>query len=168
MTEEKMEQPAGVTQAVQVNEKVQTKSQKVKLYILLHLLLMMFSAMGICSKIAANQEFMSPKFIFYYGLMLAILAIYAFAWQQVIKRLSLTTAFANKAVIVVWGMIWGVVAFQEHISVGKIVGSIIIIVGIVLFSMAEKPSGVNFTVVEEQEEQKMAGQKSIKQTKEDE
>ncbi len=117
----------------------QTKSQKVRLYIVLHLLLMMFSVMGICSKIAANQEFMSFKFILYYGLMLAILAIYAVAWQQIIKRLPLTTAFANKAVTVVWGMVWGVVAFQEHISLNKVIGSMIIIAGIVLYSRAEEP-----------------------------
>ena len=81
---------------------------------------------------------MSFKFILYYGLMLAILAIYAFAWQQVIKRLPLTTAFANKAVTVVWGMVWGVVAFKEHISLNKVIGSIVIILGIILYSMTEK------------------------------
>lgn len=121
--------------------KSQTKSQKVKLYIVLHLLLMMFSVMGICSKTAANQEFMSFPFLFYYGLMLAILAVYAVAWQQIIKRLPLTTAFANKAVTVVWGMVWGVVAFREHISLNKVIGSVIIILGIVLYSKAGEPEG---------------------------
>lgn len=122
----------------EVNTIQPTKSQKVKLYLLLHLLLMMFSVMGIFSKLAAGQAFMSFKFILYYGLMLAILAIYAFAWQQVIKRLPLTTAFANKAVTVVWGMVWGVVAFKEHISLNKVIGSIVIIGGIILYSMTEK------------------------------
>ena len=121
----------------EVNTIQPTKSQKVKLYLLLHLLLMMFSVMGIFSKLAAGQAFMSFKFILYYGLMLAILAIYAFAWQQVIKRLPLTTAFANKAVTVVWGMVWGVVAFKEHISLNKVIGSIVIIGGIILYSMTE-------------------------------
>ena len=106
---------------------------------MLHLLLMMFSVMGICSKTAANQEFMSFPFLFYYGLMLAILAVYAVAWQQIIKRLPLTTAFANKAVTVVWGMVWGVVAFREQISLNKVIGSVIIILGIVLYSKAGEP-----------------------------
>ncbi len=116
-----------------------SKTQKVKLYIVLHLLLMMFSVMGICSKTAANQEFMSVPFIVYYGLMLAILAVYAVAWQQIIKRLPLTTAFANKAVTVIWGMVWGVVAFHEHISLNQVIGSIIIILGIVLYSKVGEP-----------------------------
>ncbi len=128
LTEEQM------TNDSELKEDKISKSQKVKLYFLLHLLLMMFSVMGICSKIAANQEFMSFRFILYYGLMLAILAIYAVAWQQIIKRLPLTTAFANKAVTVVWGMVWGVVAFQEHIAVNQVIGSVIIIAGIILYS----------------------------------
>lgn len=143
ITEEEIRQPKeeSVEVAGQQAEfrQTPTKSQKVKLYIVLHLLLMMFSVMGIFSKIAANQEFMSFKFVLYYGLMLATLAIYAVAWQQIIKRLPLTTAFANKAVTVVWGMIWGVVAFREHISLNKVIGSIIIIMGIVLYSKAEEP-----------------------------
>ncbi len=132
----------------------QSKAQKVKLYILLHLLLMMFSAVGICSKTAAAQEFMSFKFIVLYGVMLLILAVYAFAWQQVIKRLPLTTAFANKAVTVVWGMVWGVVAFQEHISLNKVLGSAIIIAGIILYSKAgdaEEQKGSATAAVKEDE-----------------
>ena len=39
--------------------------------------------------------------------MLAALVAYAFGWQQVIKHLPLTTAYANKAVTVVWGILLG-------------------------------------------------------------
>ncbi|MCO7108745.1 hypothetical protein NIA69_05595 [Gemmiger formicilis] len=50
---------------------------------------------------------MSAAFIVLYGLMLLALVTYAVGWQQVIKHLPLTTAYANKAVTVVWGILLG-------------------------------------------------------------
>ena len=38
------------------------------------------------------------------------LVVYAVGWQQVIKHLPLTTAYANKAVTVVWGILLGLAA----------------------------------------------------------
>lgn len=67
---------------------------------------MLYSTSGIFSKLAANAEIMSSKFVFCYIIILLLLATYAVGWQQVIKRLPLTTAFANKAVTVVWGILW--------------------------------------------------------------
>ena len=46
--------------------------------------------------------------------------------------MSLTTAYANKAVLVIWGMVWGNLIFQEAISVQMILGAIIILVGVYL------------------------------------
>ena len=66
-----------------------------------------------------------------------LLGFYAIAWQQIIKRLALTTAFANKAVTIVWGIIWGIIFFQEHVSVNQIVGAIIVIIGVVMYAIAD-------------------------------
>ena len=59
-------------------------------------------------------------------------------WQQIIKRIPLTTAFANKAVTVVWGLVWGALIFREPITPGKIVGVLLIVAGVVLFSSEER------------------------------
>ena len=64
-----------------------------------------------------------------------MLGIYAIAWQQIIKRLPLTFAYANKAIGVIWGMFWGLVAFGESITPKKIIGAVIVIAGIVLYSL---------------------------------
>ena len=77
---------------------------RAKTLIALHLLLLVYSLSGIFSKNAAHEPFLSPMFILLYGGMLAILFIYAIGWQQILKRLSLSMAFANKAVTVIWGM----------------------------------------------------------------
>ncbi len=111
--------------------------KNVKLLILLHLLLALFSLTGVASKFAAGQPFLSPKFILYYGITLLGLFIYAFAWQQIIKRMPLVTAYANKGATVIWGIIWGYMIFSEEITVKKLVGAAVIICGIVLIVTAD-------------------------------
>ena len=83
--------------------------QRKKLFVLLalHIMLMFFSMSGIASKLAAGERFLSGKFILYYGIIIALLGVYAIVWQQIIKRLPLTTAYSNRAVTIVWGIIWG-------------------------------------------------------------
>ena len=114
-----------------------TKS-KLKVLFLLHIMLMIYSMSGICSKMAAGQPFLSFKFCVYYGLIIILLGFYAVGWQQIIKRLPLTTAFANKAVTVVWGIIWGFVFFQEKVTAGKIIGAVKVITGVVIYARADE------------------------------
>lgn len=114
------------------------KTGKIKTLILLHLMLMFFSLCGICSKSAALQPFFSIKFFLLYGLMIFILGIYAIGWQQIIKRLPLTTAYANRAVTIIWGLVWGYFFFGESITPGKITGILLIVCGIVIYALSDK------------------------------
>ena len=108
-----------------------------KTLLLLHVLLLFMSLADVASKFAAGYDFASIGFIVCYALVLIILAGYALGWQQVIKRMPLTTAYANRGITVVWGIFWGAVFFHEAITPFKIIGAIMIIVGVVLFSKAD-------------------------------
>lgn len=114
--------------------------QHLKPYFELHFLLMVYSLSSVCSKLAGNQEFLSLPFCLSYGCVLILLLFYAIGWQQIIKRLPLTTAFSNKAVTVVWGIIWGAVFFQEPITIKKVIGAVLIIAGVVLYARADAAS----------------------------
>ena len=103
---------------------------KIKSFIELHVLLIIYSLGGICSKFAGQSKFLSLRFFLFYGMVFLILAVYAIVWQQILKKLPLVTAYANKAVTVVWGLIWGMLIFKEKITINNIVGALIIIVGI--------------------------------------
>lgn len=105
--------------------------------IALHVLLFFYSFSGFTSKFAAQQPTMSFGFFAWYGAMLAVLAVYALGWQQILKRLPLTVAFANKAVTVVWGIVWGVLLFGESVTVPMVIGGILVIAGVVLFAIAD-------------------------------
>ncbi len=110
---------------------------RVKTLFALHMLLMVYSTSGILSKLAAGAEFLSMEFCLYYGGVLFLLGIYAIGWQQILKRLPLTTAFSNKAVTIVWGIVWGALFFFEPITLPKVIGAFLIIAGVVLFSHAD-------------------------------
>lgn len=106
-------------------------------FILLHILLMIYSLGGIFSKKAAGEFFLSLRFCLYYGGVIVLLAVYAFVWQQLIKRIPLTVAYANKAVTLVWGLVWGWLFFGESITPGKIIGIIMVMAGVVIYSVAD-------------------------------
>lgn len=112
-------------------------TKRLKTLFALHLLLMVYSMSGICSKLAAGYDFLSPGFLLCYGGVLALLGFYALGWQQILKRLPLTTAYANRAVAVVWGIIWGFLFFSEPVNLFKLAGAALIIVGVVVFSYAD-------------------------------
>ena len=108
-------------------------SKNTKTILALNALLMFFSLGGIFSKLASRQPFLSLKFILCYGILLLIMFVYAIGWQQVIKRLPLTTAYANRAVTIVWGIIWGLLIFNEKLNAGKVIGAFIVIAGVILY-----------------------------------
>lgn len=115
---------------------METKKQKniAVYYILLHILLLMFSFSGVCSKFAGRQNFFSVAWILLYGASLFILFLYSIFWQQVLKVLPLVSAYANRAITVVWGIVWGCLIFGEQITIGKVIGAIMVLAGIVLFA----------------------------------
>ena len=108
-------------------------NKNTKTILALNVLLMFFSLGGIFSKLASKQPFLSLKFILCYGALLFIMFVYAIGWQQVIKRLPLTMAYANRAITIVWGIIWGLLFFNEKLNVGKIIGAVIVIAGVLLY-----------------------------------
>lgn len=107
-------------------------------YLGLHLLLMFYAVGGIFSKKAANAEFLSIEYIGSYGMVLAILMIYAVFWQMILKKIPLTVAMANKSVTVIWGLIYGCMFFHEKITAANIVGAVIIMIGIGIVAGTDK------------------------------
>ena len=111
---------------------------KLYTYISLHIILFIYAISFVFSKLASKQEFWTYRFIFYYIVVLAILLIYAMLWQQILKKLPITTAFANKGIVAVWGMIFGKTFFNEKISINMIIGSTIIFIGIYLVVLKDE------------------------------
>lgn len=112
--------------------------EKIKVLFLLHIMLMVYSMSGIFSKLAAGEPFLSFKFCMYYVIIIFLLGFYAIGWQQIIKRLPLTMAFANKAITIVWGIVWGFVFFHEPITIGKVIGAVLVVTGVVIYAKSDE------------------------------
>lgn len=110
---------------------------QVKSYIELHILILMYSLGGIFSKFAGREKFLSFRFIAFYGAVLLVLFLYAIVWQQILKRVPLITAYANKAVTLIWGLIWGFAVFGETITTWNVVGAMVIVVGVYMVVKAD-------------------------------
>lgn len=112
--------------------------QSKKWFLILHLLIGVYSLGSVFSKLAANCKVGSPLFFCLYGGVIATLGIYAVGWQQVIKHIPLTTAYVTKAVTVIWGMLFGIVFFHETIAIHQLFALMLIIYGVFLFIRADE------------------------------
>ncbi|MCI7814105.1 MAG: EamA-like transporter family protein [Lachnospiraceae bacterium] len=103
-------------------------------YLLLHLNIMLFSFTGVFSKLASNtykeHGIFHPSFLLFLFLMLLNCGIYALAWQRVIKHFSLSVAYANRSVYLIWSQLWAVLLFHETLSLNNIIGMIILFFGV--------------------------------------
>ena len=106
------------------------KNENIRYIIYLHLLMIFYSMGTVCSKLASGYPVLSMPFIALYAVVLLVLGVYAILWQQILKKMSLITAYANKAVTVIWGMVWGMVFFKEQIRFNHVIGAAIIISGV--------------------------------------
>lgn len=118
--------------------KKNTSTSGVGSMIFLHLTFFVYSLASVFSKKAGAEEVFTVKFLFFYGMVLFILMLYAVLWQQNLKHLPLVTAYANKAVTVIWGMVWGILLWHEKVTVNNIIGAVIIMFGVILIATEEK------------------------------
>ena len=112
--------------------------KKNKPYLLLHLGLFIFSFGFVFSKLCSNEPFLSFRYILFFSLQILTLGIYAVIYQRVLKEIPLIIAYANKGITIIWAMLIGWFIFGEKVTTFNILGSIIIIVGIIFISMGEE------------------------------
>ena len=109
------------------------KHTKIGTFISLHFILLWISFAGIFAKLSSQEIPFSVIFWVYYIASLFVLMIYSFFWQLIIVRTDLSFAYANKGVVIVWGLVWSVVFFGENLTVNNFIGASLIIVGIAAF-----------------------------------
>lgn len=95
---------------------------------------MLYACVGICTKKAALQSPMSWWYWLWFVGAVAVIGIYAMLWQQVLKRIELGTAYMFKGTSLIFTMLIAALLFGEAITVPNIIGSVIIIVGIVFLA----------------------------------
>ena len=108
------------------------KKTKLKEIFILQIVIAIYTLSTVFAKFASGQEFMSFKFILYYGLEMFILAMYAVMWQQLIKKFDISVAYANKAMGLLWSIVWAILIFNETITIKNVIGVVIVIIGTII------------------------------------
>ena len=106
------------------------KKTKLIYIILLQLAVILYTCTDIAAKYASGYPFLSPGFILCYGVEILILGIYAVFWQQIIRKVDISVAYANRASSIFWSTLLAVVIFKDTLSVKNLVGIGIIFAGI--------------------------------------
>ena len=101
----------------------------IKNIILLQSIIMIYTLSTVAAKFASGEQFLSFRFILFYGIEIFILGIYAILWQQIIKKFDLRIAYANRSMALLWSIVWAIVFFKENITINNIIGVIIVIIG---------------------------------------
>jgi len=114
------------------------KKKTLFLFILLHINFLIYFSSSVMNKYAAKQIFFSLPFFIFYICSLSFLFLYSLFWQQLLRKIPLSTAYANKGVVIVWGICIGKLFFDEQVTSKMIFGAIIIIIGIILLSSANE------------------------------
>lgn len=105
-----------------------------KQIIKLQLIIILYTVSGIMAKVASFREGILWVGAFF-ALDLLFLGIYALFWQQMIKHFSLSVAYANKAMTLLWSALWAKLLFKETVS-GKQMAAIgLVIFGTILVNL---------------------------------
>lgn len=104
-------------------------------FVLMYISFFIYSLSGICSKLAAGQDFLSVWYVLCFCGIVAVLGVYAILWQQVLKRIPLSVAMANKPVALVLSLVWAFLLFGEVFTAKTIIGVAIILAGIVIIGV---------------------------------
>lgn len=77
---------------------------------------------------------LSSKTIGLLCLEVLVLGLYAILWQQLIGKFQLSIAYANKAMTLLWSLMWSVVLFHEDVTIVKIIGVIMVMAGTIILN----------------------------------
>lgn len=113
------------------------EKKNIKWYVILHVIFFIYAVSSVFGKKAGEYTFLSCGFLKMYAGVIACLLLYALVWQQVIKHIPLITAYASRAVTIVWGVFFGKIFYKEEITFHKVFSLLLIIMGIILFARAD-------------------------------
>ena len=113
------------------------KKITIKDILILQVVIAVYTLSTVFAKFASGESFLSFKFIMFYGIEILILGLYAIIWQQLIKKFDISVAYANKAMGLLWSIIWAIIIFKDTITIKNILGVIIVIIGTIIVNKDE-------------------------------
>lgn len=109
-------------------------SSKVLTYSSLVGINLLYACVTIFTKYASQHEFLSVAYCLGLAGAIVLMGAYAIGWQQILKRVELSTAYMFKGTSLIFIMLLAYVLFGEQITPNNIIGACVIIIGIALYA----------------------------------
>ena len=104
---------------------------------------LVYACTSIFTKMASLQEVMSLPYFLWIAGAVGVMGLYALLWQQVIARMPVSTAYMFKGTSLIFVLIFSALLFNETITISNIIGSVVIIAGILLYARADESANKN-------------------------
>mgnify|MGYP003308419161 CR=1 FL=1 len=131
-----------VEKNIDVKKGIKVKKTGIKQIILLQAIVAIYTVSGIMAKFASAAETLE-KIIWFFGLDLLFLGIYAICWQQMIKIFPLSVAYANRAMALLWSAVWAKIIFGEQIGVRQMIGIAMVVLGTIVVNTDQQEEKEN-------------------------
>lgn len=114
-------------------------------YLALIVVNLIYACTAIFTKMASQQEVMSLPYLLWIVGAVGVMGLYALLWQQVIARMPVSTAYMFKGTSLIFVLFFSVLLFNETITISNIIGSVVIVAGILLYARADESANKNET-----------------------
>lgn len=95
---------------------------------------LLYACVTLFTKYASQQEMGSAAYCLGLAGAIGVMGAYAICWQQILKRVELSTAYMFKGTSLIFIMLFALALFGEQITLMNIIGAIVIVIGITLFA----------------------------------
>jgi drug/metabolite transporter (DMT)-like permease len=110
---------------------------KIKSVLFAVIIYLFFSLSSVFMKFASLQNNIFYKLVFF-GLSILTLGFFSIAWQKLLNKFALSKVYFFKATTIIWGMIFGILLFNEKVTINMIIGAIITALGVAEILVGEK------------------------------
>lgn len=95
---------------------------------------LLYACVTLFTKYASQQEMGSFAYCLGLAGAIDVMGAYAICWQQILKRVELSTAYMFKGTSLIFIMLFAFALFGEPITIMNLIGAAVIITGIALFA----------------------------------
>ena len=95
---------------------------------------LVYASVTLFTKYASQQEMGSIAYCLGLAGAIGVMGAYAICWQQLLKRVELSTAYMFKGTSLIFIMLFAFALFEEQITATNIIGAAVIVGGIMLFA----------------------------------
>ena len=111
-----------------------TKTTGIDKYCSLIAVNLLYACTSIFSRSAAACDFLSWQYCLWFAGAIGVLGLYAICWQQILKRIELSTAYMFKGTSLIFVVLLATAIFGEQITFYNVLGASVIVLGITLYA----------------------------------